>query len=171
MKRGLRYAAAAAAVLVLIVLGVACGGGSTATKTYKLNEAATVGKVTYMIKSVDITKELQRTDAPGRYTAAGMFVVLEVEMKNGSNERINVTGEEVEIVDQNGQAYAFDSRNNNVYLNALGKQSFTKAPVEKGATGTGFMIFDVSADAKEMRAKVKDPNISSRDFVFVDLGA
>jgi len=169
MKKGFRYIAGSAAVIILLVFAIACGGGGESTKTYKVKEDFKVGKASWKILSVEVTKELQRKEGVGKFSAEGMFVVLEVQIKNDSNEVANITGDEVEIIDQNRNSYAFDSKNNNVYLGAVGKESFTKEPVAVGATRSGFLIFDISKDAKDLKAKVKDINITSRDFVYVDL--
>lgn len=171
MTKGFRYALGATSVFILLAFAIACGGGGETTKSYKVKDEFKVGKGTWKILSVEITRELQRKEGVGKFTAEGMFVVIEIEMKNEGNETANVTGDEVEIMDQNRNSYAFDSKNNNVYLNAVGKESFTKAPAEVGKSIKGFLIFDVSKDAKDLRAKVKDIDIRSRDYVYVDLNS
>jgi hypothetical protein len=169
MKKNMAYCIAISALSILLILAVACGGGGPTTKTYKIKEDAPVGKGVWKILSAEKSYELNRTDAVGRFKAEGMFILLEVSLKNDSNEAANLTGEEIEIMDGNRNTYAFDSRNNNIYLAAIGKESLTKAPVEPGKTGTGFLIYDISKDAKDIKAKVKDINITGRDFVYVDL--
>lgn len=171
MTKGFRIALGATSVFILLVFAIACGGGGNTTKTYKVKDQFKVGKGTWKILSVEITKELQRKEGIGKFTAEGMFVVLQVEMKNEGNEAANVTGDEIEIFDQNRNSYAFDSKNNNVYLNATGKESFTKAPAEVGKTITGYLIFDISKDAKDLKAKVKDIDIRSRGYSYVDLNS
>ncbi len=160
---------AAISVLILIIFAVACGGGGTGTKTYKLKEDAAVGKGVWKILSAEKSLELIRTDAAGKFKAEGQFILLQVSLKNNSGEAANLTGEEVEIIDGNRNSYTFDSKNNNIYLAAIGKESLTKNPVPAGQTGTGYLIFDIGKDAKDLKAKVKDINITGRTFAYVDL--
>ncbi len=169
MKKSFRYGVAAIAVIILFVLVVACGGGGSTTQTYKIKDEFKVGKATWKVLGVQITQEIQRADGSGKFTAEGNFVILNLQLKNSGTENANITGDEVEITDDAGNAYAFDSRNNNVYLNAMGKASLTKAAIEPGKTSTGYLIFDVSKDAKGMRAKMKDIDIQSRLYAYVDL--
>jgi hypothetical protein len=171
MKRSFRYGAAALAVIILFVLVVACGGGGTTTQTYKVKDQFKVGKATWKVLGVQITQDIARADGSGKFTAEGNFVILNLQLTNDSTENANITGDEVEITDDAGNSYAFDSRNNNVYINAMGKTSLTKAAIAPGKTATGYLIFDVSKDAKGMRAKMKDIEIQSRAYAYVDLGS
>ncbi len=169
MKKSFRYGAAAIAVIILFVLVVACGGGGSTTQTYKVKDEFKVGKATWKVLGVQITQTIQRADATGKFTAEGNFVILNLQLKNDGTETANITGDEVEIADDASNSYAFDSRNNNVYINAMGKTSLTKAAIEPGQTVTGYLIFDVSKDAKGLRAKMKDIDIQSRSYAYVDL--
>lgn len=157
------------AVLIIVVFAVACGGGGTGTKTYKIKEDAPVGKGVWKIISAEKPIELYRTDAGGKFKAEGQFILLQVSLKNNSGEAVNLTGEEIEIVDGDRNSYTFDSKNNNIYLAAIGKESLTRTPVAAGQTGTGYLIFDVSKDAKDLKAKLKDINITGRTFAYIDL--
>jgi hypothetical protein len=171
MTKGFRYALGATSVFILLAFAIACGGGGSTTTTYKVKDEFKVGKGTWKILSVEITKDLQRKEGVGKFTAEGTFVVLQVQMKNEGNETANITGEEIEIMDENRNSYAFDSKNNNVYLNAIGKDSFTKVPAEVGKTITGYLIYDISKDAKGLKAKVKDIDIRGRTYAYVDLNS
>jgi hypothetical protein len=170
VKRYIVLSIAVLSVLILVIFAVACGGGgSTGTKTYKINEDATVGKGVWKVLSADKSIELIRTDGAGKFKAEGQFILLQLSLKNNSGETVNLTGDEVEIMDGNRNNYAFDSKNNNIYLAAIGKQSLIKAPVPAGQAVTGYLIFDVSKDAKDLKAKVKDLTITGRTFAYVDL--
>ncbi|MFA5867572.1 MAG: DUF4352 domain-containing protein [Actinomycetota bacterium] len=170
MKKYKVFGIAAISVLVLLVGAVACGGGGGGgTKTYNLKEDAPVGKGVWKILSAEKSMELNRTDAAGKFKAEGQFVLLQVSLKNNSGEAANLTGEEIEIMDGNRNSYTFDSKNNNIYLAAIGKESLTKNPVPAGQTGTGYLIYDISKDAKDLKAKVKDVSITGRTFAYVDL--
>ncbi len=170
MKKSKVFGFAALSVIVLLIGAVACGGGGGGgTKTYKMKEDAPVGKGVWKILSADKSMELIRTDAAGKFKAEGQFILLQVSLKNNSGEAANLTGEEVEIMDGNRNSYTFDSKNNNIYLAAIGKESLTKSPVAAGQTGTGYLIFDISKDAKDLKAKVKDITITGRTFAYVDL--
>ena len=171
MKKSFRYIAAAFVVIILLVIAVACGGGGSTTKTYKVKDQFKVGKATWKVTGVQITQEIQRADASGKFTAEGTFVILNLELTNNGSENANITGDEVEITDDASNSYAFDSRNNNVYLGAMGKTSLTKAAIEPGKKATGYLIFDISKDAKGLRAKMKDIDIQSREYVYVDLNS
>lgn len=169
MRKYVVYGIAISALFALLVLAVACGGGGSTTKTFNLKEDAKVGKGVWKILSAEKSYELNRTDAVGKFKAEGQFILLEVSLKNEGNDAANLTGEEIEIMDSNRNAYTFDSKNNNIYLAAIGKESLTKAPVAPGETGKGYLIFDISKDAKELKAKVKNIDITGRDYVYVDL--
>jgi hypothetical protein len=171
VKKYLVFSTAILTVLILAILAVACGGGggTTGTKTYKLKEDATVGKGVWKIISAEKSIELFRTDGNGKFKAEGQFILLQISLKNSSGEAANLTGEEVEIMDGNRNSYTFDSKNNNIYLAAIGKESLTKTPVPAGQTGTGYLIFDISKDAKDLKAKVKDITITGRTFAYIDL--
>lgn len=169
MKKSLRYFGSGIVVIILFVIVLACGGGGSTTKTYRIKDEFKVGKATWKVLDVKITQDIQRADGPGKFTAEGMFVIMNLQLKNDGTENANITGDEVEITDDASNSYAFDSRNNNVYLGAMGKSSLTKEAIEPGKTATGYLIFDVSKDAKGMRAKMKDIEIQSREYAYVDL--
>jgi hypothetical protein len=169
VNKGFKIVAGAAAVIILLVFAIACGGGGTTTKTYNMKEQFSVGKGAWKVLSVQITKDLQRKEGTGKFTAEGTFVVLQLSLTNNGNENANLTGDEVELMDDARNSYAFDSKNNNVYLDAVGKPSFTRAAVEPGKTTTGYLIFDVSSDAKGLKAKVKDIDIRGTGFAYVNL--
>lgn len=169
MRKTLTGAITVSIVFILVIFAVACGGGGSTTKTYKVKENAVVGKGTWKIDSVSKSKELIRTDGNGKYSAEGMFILLEVELKNDGSETANLTGGEIEIMDGNRNSYSFDSKNNNIYLGAINKVSLTKDPVPAGETRKGWLIFDINKDAKDLKAKVKDINITGREFAYIDL--
>lgn len=169
MKRCRMLGTLGLTVLIIVVFAVACGGGGTGTKTYKIKEDASVGKGVWKILSAEKSIELFRTDDGGKFKAEGRFVLLQISLKNNSGESANLTGEEIEIMDGDRNSYTFDSKNNNIYLAAIGKTSLTRTPVAAGQTGNGYLIFDVSKDAKDLKAKLKDINITGRTFAYIDL--
>ena len=163
-------ALAVTAILVLLAFAIACGGGGgDSVKTYQMKEPVKVGGGTWTVKSVESTKELKRQDGTGNFTAVGMFLLINVSLKNDSGNSVNLTGEEIEVMDDKGNAYTFDSKNNNIYLNAIGKESLTGAAVEAGQTSEGWLIFDISKDAKGLKAKVRNVEITKSDYAFIDL--
>lgn len=157
--------------LVLFVLVVACGGGGNGgAKLYKKNENVKVGKALWKLLEVETGTEFSKKDG-GRISAEGMFVLLNVSMKNEGNEQTMLTGEELELVDDSKNTYSFDSRNNNIYLSNLGKENLVnQGGVASGKTITGWIIFDVSKDSKGLKLKAKDIDIRTRESALVDLG-
>lgn len=169
MKK-INIALAATAIIALLAFAVACGGGGgDSVKTYQMKEPVKVGGGTWTVKSVESTKELKRQDGTGKFTAEGMFLLLEVSLKNDGSSSVNLTGGEIEVMDDKGNAYTFDSKNNNIYLNAVGKESLTGSSVDPGKTSEGFLIFDISKDAKGLKAKVKNVEITKSDYAYIEL--
>lgn len=155
---------------LLLVFALACGGGGgQEVKTYKKGEDAKVGKVVWRVDSVEKSKQLDRKEG-GVINAQGVFVLVEMELKNAGSEPTNLTGQELELLDEENKSYSFDSQNNGIYLNAIGKPNLISGQVAAGGSAKGFIIFDISQDAKGLKAKAHDVDIRSKDYVLIDLG-
>lgn len=160
----------AAAGLLIVVLAMACGGANGGAKVYKKGEAVKVGKATWKVLEVESKTEYAKKDG-GMIRAEGVFVLLKLSLTNEGSEQTMLTGEELELVDDTKNTFSFDSRNNNIYLNNLGKENLVnQGAVAAGKTITGWILFDVSKDTKGLQLKAKDIDIRSRESALVDLG-
>lgn len=171
MRKTIVFAGVLAALSLLLVFSIACGGGGEGgPKTYKVRQDAKAGNAVWRVSSVQKTNQFTKKDGTGVIKAQGVFVLVEMQMKNAGAEAAVLTGEELELLDEENKAYSFDSRNNSVYLSAIGKENLIAGTVASGQTAKGFIIFDVSKDAKGFKLKARDIDIRSNKYVFIDLG-
>lgn len=161
----------AGSALILLVLIVACGGGGAGSgKLYRKKEDVKVGKAIWKVLEVDTATEYPKKEG-GKIQAEGMFVLLNISLKNNGSDQTMLTGEELELVDDSKNTFAFDSRNNNIYLSNLGKKNLVnQGSVDAGQTIDGWILFDVSKDAKGLKLKAKDIDIRTQESALVDLG-
>ncbi len=154
-------------ILVLVAVGVITGcavsnGGGSGTHAMK--EQVVVGTGTWKVIGVERVKQ---TTSGAK--ASGEFVFINMQLKNISNEAANLTGVEIELVDEDNNTYNFDSQQNSSFLTSMGKDSLIKGRVEPGETVSGWVAFDVSTDAHGIKLKVRDLDITSSKSALIDL--
>ncbi len=148
---------------------VGCGGGENADKTYEMGDKVTVGKAVYTALETESNTEYEKASG-GRITAQGMFVLVKLNIENKGKDEAVVTGEEIEIVDSANKTYSFDSRNNNIYLGNLEKESLTnQGQIAPDKSIEGWIIFDISKNSNGLKLKVKDIDIRSNESALIDL--
>lgn len=166
MPRKNKWTAAIVVTLVVAFL-LGCASSSGSVQTFKMNEDVTVGKAVWRILSVEKNKQLGEGSGGGQ--AEGVFVAVEAQVKNNSNESLSITGIEATVTDDAGNNYEFDNRNNTTLLSALKRDNLVNQTVAPGQTAKGWLIFDVSQDAKGLKIKVRDLDIRSSKTSVVDL--
>ncbi len=150
-------------VAAAIITGCAVSNGS-GTDTHLMNEQVVVGTGAWKVIGVERVKQ---TTSGAK--ANGEFVFINMQLKNISNEAANLTGVEIELVDADNNTYNFDSQQNSDFLTSMGKDSLIKGRVEPGETVSGWVAFDVSADANGIKLKVRDLDITSSKSALIDL--
>lgn len=160
----------AAGLIILFVLACA-GGADGGPKTYKIKEDIKVGKATWKVLNVERGMEFPKSDGSGKLKAEGTFVLIELTINNGYSEPNNLTGQELELVDEAKNTFSFDSKSNNMTLAGLGRDSLIgQGMLAAGQTMQGWILFDVNKDAKGLMLRTKDIDIRSRESAMVDLG-
>jgi hypothetical protein len=149
--------------LVVLLAGCASSNGGQ-VGSYGIKEQVTVGKAAWKVLTVEKTK----TTSSGS-KAQGQFVFVQMELKNTSNEATNLTGIEVELVDENNNTYNFDSQQNSTFLTSMGKDGLINGRVEPGETVSGWVAFDISDSAKGVKMRVRDIDITSSKSALIDL--
>lgn len=155
-------------VLAFLVVGAVIAGcasiNGSSVSSYNIKDEVAVGKTAWKILSV----EKMKTTASGA-KAVGEFVFVQAQLKNTSNEAANLTGVEVELVDGDHNTYMINAQDNNTYLTAMGKDGLIKGRVEPGETVTGWIAFDVAEQAKDIKMRVRDLDVTSSKSALVDL--
>ena len=150
-------------LFVGIIAGCASSNGSSVGK-FGIKDNVAVGTAAWKVLAVEKTK----TTSTGS-KAVGMFVFVEMKLKNTSNEAANLTGIEVELVDADNNTYNFDSQQNSTFLSSMGKDSVIKGRVEPGETVSGWVAFDIAETAKEIKMRVRDLDVTSSKSALIDL--
>lgn len=172
MKHG-KWIALFAAIGIIVFLLACAGGGGGQEKVYKMKEDATAGKAVWKVLNVETGQKFDRVEGGGgTIQAQGQFVLIEISITNKGNEQTSLTGEELEIVDDAKNTYSYDSKTNNMTLTSMGRQSLLGQGmmVAPNQMASGWILFDISKDAKGLKLKAKDIDIRSRSFVMIDLG-
>jgi hypothetical protein len=151
------------ALLIVFIAGCASSNGGT-VGAYNIKDQVTVGKAVWKVLAVEKTK----TTSTGS-KATGEFVFVQLELKNTSNEATNLTGIEVELVDSENNTYNFDSQQNSTFLTSMGKDSIINGRVEPGETVSGWVAFDIPENAKDVKLRVRDVDVTSSKSALVDL--
>ncbi|MFC5773165.1 DUF4352 domain-containing protein [Ectobacillus antri] len=151
-------------VLAVIVIAVAVNGGEesketaaqpakvekaaepaktekAAKKVFGLNEAVTVDKFTYTVKSVNETNKL--SNVLGDKTTSGKFVIVEVDVKNGDKKARLVDGEMFRIK-AGGNEYEANIEYD-MYVNE-GDIGFFLKEINPGISKAGKVVFELPAD-------------------------
>lgn len=156
---------------LLMFVGLSCDIGSKANvKMVGIGDDVKVGQAVWKVLDVEKTKQVGGQAGGGGAKAQGVFVFVEVQVKNTADEAFMLTGVEVEIVDEDNRSYAFDSQNNSIFLSSIGKDNFVKGSLQPGEVAKGWVIFDISEKAKGLKLKVRDLDILSDKYALVDLG-
>lgn len=114
-------------------------------------------KVLSTTTSIDVSHEKEKESAKGK------FAIIELEVKNTSQKKINIDTEWIFAVDNNWTYYI-----NDIYAETLllsqGKEALTGLDVEPGKTVKGLTIFDIPKDAKTFSLSIFDMDIMTYDF-------
>ncbi len=147
-----------------LVAGCASSDGASVS-SYKVKDEVPVGKSVWKVLAVEHMKT-----TPSGSKANGQFVFVQAQLKNTSNDAVNLTGVEVEIVSDENKIYNFDAQENNTFLTSMGKDGLMGGRVEPGETVSGWLAFDVEEQAKGLKLKVRDPEVTSSKSALISLG-
>jgi len=164
MKKHVGFAALVSIVALAIVAAGCASTNGNSIKSFNIKDQVVVGNSIWKVLAVEKMKE---TTAGAK--ADGEFVFIQMELKNSSNEGINLTGIEVELVDANNMTYNFDAQQNTSFLSSLGKDTLIKGRVEPGETVSGWVAFDISETAKEVKMRVRDLDVTSSKSALINL--
>ncbi len=150
--------------IAAIVAGCASSNGAS-VNSFKVKDEVPVGKSVWKVLTVEHMKV-----TPSGSKANGQFVFIQAQLKNTSNDAVNLTGVELEIVSDENKIYNFDAQENNTFLTSLGKDGLMGGRVEPGETVTGWVAFDIEEQAKGLKLKVRDPEVTSSKSAMIALG-
>lgn len=147
-----------------LIAGCASSNGAS-VKAFQIKDNVTVGKSVWKI----LAAEHMKTTTSGS-KAEGQFVFVQAQLKNTGNDAFNLTGVEVELVSGDNKIYNFDAQQNNQFLTSMGKDGLMGGRVEPGETVSGWIGFDIDENAKDLKIRLRDPDISSSKNALVSLG-
>lgn len=163
------WSASVIVMLLMVALLIGCANSSGQdVKQFGMKEDVTVGRAIWKVVKAEKTKEITGGGGMGAQ-AEGTFILIELQVKNGASESFMLTGIEMEVVDEMSKRYAFDSKNNSTYLGSLNKDNLVNQNVGPGETAKGWVIFDVEKDAKGIKLRVHDLDITSEKTALIDL--
>lgn len=152
--------------ILLAILITGCGSTSgNSAKSYAIKEEVAVGKSIWKVLAVE---KMTQTDTGAK--ANGEFVFVQLQVKNTSNEAINLTGIEMELFDGDSNAYEYDAQLNSAFVGAMGKDTLVKGKINPGETVAGWVAFDIPEKAKDVQLRVRDLEITSTKSALIDLG-
>lgn len=137
-----------------------------APKANKVGDTVTVGK--FAVKVEGVTKTAQVGDDFLNKTAQGQYWILKVDVKNNDSSARVVDESMFKLVDSSGTTYDPDSQAD-IYAN--NNDNFFLNNVNPHLDATGFIVFDMPKDAKNLTLKV-DSGVMFADTgsVNIDLG-
>ncbi|MED0707115.1 DUF4352 domain-containing protein [Aneurinibacillus aneurinilyticus] len=116
---------------------------------FKMNEPVQVGKLTYIIHSIDDKKEIG--NAYLKKTTDNMFLIVNASIKNNDKESRIIDRNLFSIIDSEGRKYdAMPSVDSYVNDNV----SFFLESVNPGLTRKGNIVFEVPPDIKGLKLEV-----------------
>jgi hypothetical protein len=147
-----------------LIAGCASSNGASVA-SFQIKENVPVGKAVWKV----LAAEHMKTTTSGS-KAQGEFVFVQAQLKNTSNNAVNLTGVEVEIVSEANKIYNYDAQGNNTFLTSMGKDALMGVRVEPGETVSGWVAFDVDENAKGLKLRVRDPEFGSSKSALISLG-
>lgn len=101
--------------------------------------------------------------------ATGRFLLLQLQLKNTGTSDAILTGVEVELIDTDNISKIYDPQENNAALEALGRDSILKGRVGRGETIRGWVVFDIGANAQNLKLRVRDIDVTKSSAANIDL--
>lgn len=153
---------------ILTVAGLITGCASSdgaSVKTFQIKDDVIVGKSVWKVLAAE---HMKTTESGSK--ADGQFVFVQAQLKNTGNDAFNLTGVEVEIVSGENKIYNFDAQQNNTFMTSMGKDGLMGVRVEPGETVSGWIGFDIDENARDLKLKVRDPDVTSSKYAAVSLG-
>ena len=143
-------------------------GSETASATYSIGDAITVGDASWVVNNVERSGVL--TDSFGaRPAREGNFLIVDFAYTNNGDKAKTLHQGALEVVDSSGRRSEPDT---DTLLYIPNELNIFLEQVNPGVTENGRVIFSLSPDASGLKLVLKDTNLfkSARNQAEVDLG-
>lgn len=134
-------------------------------ETASIGDVVTVGDVQWSVTDAEELDEL--VSDRGEYEP-GDFVVVDIALRNNSNQDLTVATPFLTLVDDQGRESQADIDTNFTYLYPEENMFVAQAP--PGAVKEGKAIFAVEPDGSGFKLQVGEARFASSETRFVDLG-
>ncbi|MCA1730791.1 MAG: sulfatase-like hydrolase/transferase [Actinobacteria bacterium] len=140
--------------------------GQPAGSTVEVGEPLTVGNVEWTVTSAHPADKLISSVDGG--TKRGNFVVVDFQLKNNSNEGLNLNSKSLALLDGDGRKLEFDT---DTYLYIDRAKNLFRVEVYPGASQEGEVIFEVPPDTSQLQLQLGEAtNPFSNESGYVNLG-
>jgi hypothetical protein len=140
-------------------------GGKPAEPTVAVGQPLKVGDVEWTVTSASPASQLISYVDGG--IKRGNFVVVDFQLKNNSNEGLDLSSESLALFDGNGRKFKFDT---DTYLYIDPSKNIFRVEVGPGESQEGEVIFKVSPDASQFQLQLGERNPFSNQHGYVTLG-
>jgi hypothetical protein len=99
----------------------------------------------------------------------GMFVLLDVDLTNNSNQDLRLATPFLALVDSEGREFEPDIEMN--FFHLWGSENMFVGKVEPGTTKEGRVIFPIEPDSSGLKLRVGEAKFASNETRYIELGA
>jgi hypothetical protein len=133
--------------------------------TVEVGQPLTVGDVEWTVTDAHPANKLISPIDGG--TKRGNFVVVDFQLKNNSDEGLDLSSQSLALFDGNGRKYKFDT---DTYLYIDWSKVIFRFEVGPGDSQEGEFIFEVPSDASQFQLQLGERNPFSNKIGYVNLG-
>ncbi len=146
------------------------GGAEQTTESAEKTEASigepiTVGSVQWTVTKGEWS-DILVSDRWGN--DEGMFVLLDVDLANNSNQDLRLATPFLALVDSEGNEFEPDIEMN--FFHLWGGENMFVGKIEPGATKEGRVIFPMNPDSSGLKLRVGEAKFASKETRYIDLG-
>jgi lipoteichoic acid synthase len=139
-------------------------GGQPPESTVAVGQPLTVGDVEWTVTSAYPTDQLVSFYGE---TKRGNFIVVDFQLKNNSNDGLELSPESLALFDGNGRKYKFDT---DTFLYIDSPKLIFLSDMDPGVSQEGEVIFKVPPDASQFQLELGERNPFSNKKGYVNLG-
>ena len=157
-------------VVGLESLPVQTNEGAPTTAAAEIGETVTTGDISWTVTDANQESELRRYTYPPK-SEPGDYVIIDFTVENGSDQPVTLSGEEITLVDSEGNDYEPEANRNDAFVQHEKNILLTDAGrLKPGETKEGPVNYHVLPSSSGFKAMIRSTDPNAPDEKDVDLG-
>lgn len=172
MKKLLKVAGFSIALMLVVGVLLGCCGEnseepSKEVQTVSKNQILKVGEVEWKVLEVKKQKVIKGEFDSTK--ANGAFVIVKLKATNKGKETGTIDSAQLKVMDQKDRSFESSTEGSTAILMQDKEEIFLKQ-VHPDTAVTGYAVFDVAKDSKNLKLRIEDLRMASSEYGFVELG-